>query len=32
MAKNWVRINKDELLQIWEDDIDVFDAALQQVK
>ena len=31
MAKNWVRINKDELLQIWEDDIDVFDADLQQV-
>lgn len=31
MAKKWVRVNKDELLKIWEDDIDVFDADLQQV-
>ena len=31
MAKNWVQANKDELLKIWEDDVDVFDANLQQV-
>jgi len=26
-----VQVNKDELLKIWEDDVDVFDADLQQV-
>lgn len=31
MAKNWVQANKDELLKIWEDDVDVFDANLRQV-
>lgn len=31
MAKKWVRVNKEKLLKIWEDDIDVFDADLQQV-
>ncbi|KAL0023766.1 hypothetical protein WJX77_003167 [Trebouxia sp. C0004] len=31
MAKKWVRVNKEELLKIWEDDIDAFDADLQQV-
>jgi len=31
MAKKWVQVNKDELLKIWEDDVDVFDADLQQV-
>ena len=31
MAKTWVQINKDELLKIWEDEIDVFDADLHQV-
>jgi len=32
MAKKWVRANKDELLKIWEDDVDVFAANLQQVQ
>ncbi len=31
MAKKWVQVNKDKLLEIWEDDVDVFDADLQQV-
>ena len=31
MAKKWVRVNKDKLLKIWEDEMDVFDADLQQV-
>lgn len=31
MAKKWVHINKDELLKIWEDEVDVFDADLQHV-
>ncbi len=31
MAKKWVQFNKDKLLKIWEDDVDVFDADLQQV-
>lgn len=31
MAKKWVQVNRVELLKIWEDDIDVFDADLQQV-
>ncbi len=32
MAKKWVQANKDELLKIWEDDVDVFAANLQQVQ
>lgn len=31
MAKTWVQINKDELLKIWEDEVDVFDADLHHV-
>ena len=31
MAKKWVQVNKDELLRIWDDDVDIFDANLQQV-
>ena len=31
MAQKWVQINKDELLKIWEDDVDVLNANLQQV-
>ena len=31
MAKKWVQVNKEELLRIWEDDVDVFDAILQLV-
>ena len=31
MAKKWVQVNKDKLLKIWEDDVDVFDADLQQI-
>ena len=31
MAKQWVRVNKDKLLNIWEDNVDVFDADLQLV-
>ena len=31
MVKKWVRVNKAGLLKIWEDDVDVFDADLQQV-
>ena len=30
-AKRWVQINKDKLLQVWEDEVDVFDAGLQPV-
>jgi len=30
-ARKWVQVNKNELLKIWEDDVDVFDADLQQV-
>lgn len=31
MAKKWVQVNKDKLLKIWEDDVDVLEADLQQV-
>ena len=31
MVKKWVLINKDQLLRIWEDNIDVFDADLKRV-
>lgn len=31
MAKEWVQVNKDKLLNIWEDEVDVFDADLQHV-
>ena len=31
MAKKWVQVNKEELLRIWQDDVDVFDADLQLV-
>lgn len=27
----WVQINKDELLRIWDDDVDLFDAVLQHM-
>ena len=30
-AKKWVQVNKDKLLKIWEDEVDVFEADLQQV-
>lgn len=30
-VKKWVLINKDELLEIWEDDVDIFDADLKKV-
>ena len=30
-AKKWVLINKDLLLRIWKDDVDVFDADLMRV-
>jgi len=31
LAKKWVRVNKEKLLEIWEDSVDVFDADLQPV-
>lgn len=31
MAQKWVQVNKDKLLKIWADDVDVFDADLQRV-
>lgn len=31
MAKKWVQLNKGELLKTWEDDVEIFDADLQQV-
>ena len=30
-ARKCVQINKEKLLKIWEDEVDVFDADLQQV-
>ena len=31
MAKRWVQINEDKLLEVWEDEVDVFDAGLQRI-
>ena len=30
-AKKWVQVNKEKLLKVWEDELDVFDADLQLV-
>lgn len=31
MAKKWVLVNKDALLKMWEDEVDVLDADLQHI-